>query len=320
VGVEKDYLCRKNSLVYSIVVCTKNRPDEIRSFLENLRSQQSDSLKMVIVVDGSAENDGLQRYLSEGPTIDFNSELITLSTRGGKPTALNLAMTYLENNLLSLDATVFLDDDITFKLVEIEKGVRYLKENGICGLSPLIINEGDSCRRKRFMNRQSIFPQKPGALTRSGENRGINAHNIQGKWKKTDWLPGGASIYDWNKIRLLRFSEQLENPDLNGYALGDDVDFSIRASEKGVLGCLQEIQVIHSSPSSSYRNPTAIAIATGRWKAFLVTQYPDKFSKLSVVTREIMRSFWRSIFRAKPKISWHFLINFLQEFVKHTKY
>jgi GT2 family glycosyltransferase len=319
VVAKKASLSRENPLFYSIVVCTKNRPDEMKSFLENLSSQQSDSLVVVVVVDGSAENYKLQGSVSEKPRSHFNPKIVTLCTSGGKPTALNLAMTYLENNSFSLAATVFLDDDITFNLVEIEKGVRYLKENDVCGLSPLIINEGDSCRRKRFMNRQGIFPQKSGALTKSGENHGINARNIQGEWKNTDWLPGGASIYDWNKIKLLRFSEQLENPDLNGYALGDDVDFSIKASEKGVLGCLQEIQVIHSSPASSYRNPTAIAMATGRWKAFLVNQYPDKFSKICIVTMEIMRSLWRSIFRAKPKPSWHFLIDFLYAFHKHTK-
>ena len=316
---ENANLFDENSFRYSIVVCTKNRPDEIKSFLNSLTIQRSDSLALVIVIDGSAENNGSHRSTSEKLTHHFNPKFVTIRTSGGKPTALNLAMTYLENNAISLDATVFLDDDITFKLIEIEKGIRYLKEKNVCGLSPLIINEGDFCRRKRFMNRPGIFPQKPGALTKSGENRGINAHNIQGEWMNTDWLPGGASIYDWNRIRQLRFSEQLENPDLNGYALGDDVDFSIRASEKGVLGCLQEIQVIHSSPASSYRNPIAIAIAKGRWKAFLVTQYPDRFSKVRIVTMEIMRSFWRAFFRANPKSSWHFLINFLREFHRHTK-
>jgi glycosyltransferase involved in cell wall biosynthesis len=314
-----DLTDQSSRIFYSIVVCTKNRPREIENFLHNLRNQESDFLQDVIIVDGSSEvstfNATERNYENNSPYTD----IVYLRTTGGKPTALNIALRKLEALSVYLDAIVFLDDDITFQLEDLEKGIRYIKRKDLCGLSPIIINEGDICFRKRSRNRIRLFQKDSGVLTRAGDNFWINDRNIIGEWQKTEWLPGGAAIFDWSKIKFLTFNEQLENPKLMGYALGDDVDFSIKASSKGELGCLQTIQVIHTSPPGSYRNPITIAMARGRWKAFLVTEYPNKFSKFSVIAAEIISASARALFKAKPVISWRCLAVFLREFFKYLK-
>jgi GT2 family glycosyltransferase len=284
-----------------------------------LSNQESDFLQDVIIVDGSSEVSTFNVTEREHENKLPYRDLVFLRTTGGKPTALNLALRKLETSSDYLDAIVFLDDDIAFQLEDLEKGIRYIKRKDLCGLSPIIINEGDTCSRKRSRNRIGLLQKDSGVLNRAGDNFWINYRNIVGEWQKTEWLPGGAAIFDWSKIKLLTFNEQLENPKLMGYALGDDVDFSIKASSKGELGCLQSIQVIHTSPPSSYRNPITIAMARGLWKAFLVTNYPNKFSKFSVIAAEIIGALARALFRPKPIMSWRCLAIFLREFFKHVK-
>lgn len=192
--------------------------------------------------------------------------------------------------------------------------------NDLCGLSPVIVNDGDTCFRIQSRNRVSGFPfRKSGVLTKSGDNRWFNYRNIKAKWLNSEWLPGGAVIYDWTKIKNLSFSEELENKNLMGYALGDDVDFSMKARVQGDLGCLQEIQVIHSSPVTSYRNPEKLAMARAKWKAFLVNQYPLKFSRNRVVLVEIFRAIWHGVFKGKLKIAFSSLYIFLREFISESK-
>ena len=282
--------------------------------------QESQFLDSVVVVDGSTDSNFKSEIKLQEEIFLLKSNITFLTTNGGKPTALNVSLKYLRESGMLLDAVVFLDDDISFRLEDLEKGIKYLKNNDICGLSPVIVNEGETCSRFQNRNRESIFPfRKSGVLTKAGDNRWFNYRNIHKNWLDSEWLPGGAVIYDWSKIKNLSFSEQLENPDLLGYALGDDVDFSIKASAYGKLGCLHEIQVIHSSPLSSYRNPNKFALARAKWKAYLVFQYPLKFHTHRVVLMEVSRAIWHGAFKGKPKKSYLNLSIFLSEFMRQTK-
>ncbi len=316
----KSQINRTFSYCYSIVVCTKNRPGEISKFLQHLTTQHSIYLKSVIVVDGSTESASQGQVVNQDNLSLLYPQVIFLGTTGGKPTALNLSMKFLSESKTPIDAVAFIDDDISFHLDDLETGIRFLKNNNLCGLSPIIVNEGDTCNRKRYRNHEGIFSyRKSGVLTKSGDNRGFNYRNIKGNWRKSEWLPGGAVIYDWPKIHTLSFNQQLENSALNGYALGDDIDFSIKARNAGDLGCLQEIQVIHSSPLTSYRNPNLMAMARGKWKAFLTSQYPEVFSRHRVLLVEILRAIWHGVLRGKPKASYSCLNIFLREFAKESK-
>ena len=302
---------------YVIVVCTKNRPTEIREFRKNLIGQVSKSLKEVIVVEGSdqtidfANND--QR--NDISVTHFNWTL--LQTSKGKPSALNLALDYLASREEKFAAIVFIDDDIHFALSELEKGICFLLENNLCGLSPLVINEDDVCSLNNSDLQQKIRFQKEGKLSPNGENYWINQRNIQREWVMTDWIPGGTSIFNWEKIRRLRFSSVLENPILDGYALGDDVDFSARASEFGQIGCLTTIQVIHSSPKSANRDFFKIVQARGRWKAFLLRQFPTRISFVRVIVFESTRALWHLLNKRKFSRAYREIYVFLREFLRH---
>lgn len=298
-------------------MCTKNRPNEIRAFKANLDCQVSNNLKEVILVDGS-DLDVIQNKVNELENCvltKYNWKY--LRTDNGKPSGLNVAMDYLESKEETYDAIVFLDDDIYFSTKQLELGVIFLLENHHCGLSPLIINENESCK----LNRSSIGIKdiflKQGKISSAGENSWINQHNVQNTWFTTDWLPGGAAIYNWKMIQELRFSPELENSMLGGYALGDDVDFSIRANAFGDIGCLTTIQVIHSSPVSSHRDFLKIVQARGRWKAFLLRRFPNRFSLTRILALELIRVCWHLINIRKYPGSSREIHIFLEEFLRH---
>jgi GT2 family glycosyltransferase len=304
---------------YSIVVCTKNRPVEIQNFKRNLSVQLSENLREVIVVEGSSE------LVIDPPdileSIQSSEQIIwtQLKTTGGKPSALNCAMEYLDSNSQKYSAVVFLDDDIHFNLDQVEQGITFLHANNLCGLSPLVINESDRCVLNPLGSGWNTVTQREGKFTEYGENHWINQCNLRQNWITTDWLPGGASIYKWEKIQKLRFSPELENSKLGGYALGDDVDFSLRASNNGEIGCLTTIQVIHSSPLSANRDYLRIVQARARWKAFLLRKFPDKISLSKILLFELLRSVWHIINIRKYPRAHREIDIFLREFLRHLE-
>jgi hypothetical protein len=152
---------------------------------------------------------------------------------------------------------------------------------------------------------------------RLGKITGLINWILHQEWIKTDWLPGGAVIFNWQKISHMSFSSSLENPALGGYALGDDVDFSFRASSYGNIGCLTTIQVIHSSPISAQRDYLRISQARGRWKAFLVNHFPRKFKVQNVILLELVRFFWHVMNFRKYPYAHKELFLFLREFLRH---
>jgi GT2 family glycosyltransferase len=298
-------------------VCTRNRPNEIEAFKENLNHQASQTLREVILVEGSNQKGEFTMKNSRDDYSKSHFDWKFLRTTKGKPSALNVAMDYLESKTEKYTAVIFLDDDINFSLCEIEKGITYLLDNNYCGLSPLIVNENDTCnvskspvgfRWKRFQE---------GAINSAGENFWVNQNYIQRRWVATEWLPGGATIYNWEKIEKLRFSPELENIALGGYALGDDVDFSLRASAFGEIGCLTTFQVIHSSPMSAQRDFLRIVQARGLWKAFLLKKFPGKISLTKLLVYEFTRSIWHSINLRKYPGAHREITIFLREFLRH---
>jgi GT2 family glycosyltransferase len=300
-----------------IVVCTKNRPDEIQAFQVNLNRQVSQYLKEVIQVDGSNLESEFNPRKPRAEISLNHFEWKLLPTKNGKPSALNVAMDYLESKVEKYTAVIFLDDDIYFSLVELEKGISFLLENDLCGLSPLIINENDTCTLSKSRFGSKSPRPKEGKVNSAGENSWINQGDIQRKWVTTEWLPGGAAIYDWEKIKKLRFSPELENPKLGGYALGDDVDFSLKVSDLGEIGCLTTIQVIHSSPLSAHRDFLRIVQARGRLKAFLLQKFPKKFSLTKILAYESARSIWHLRNIGKYPSAYREITIFLREFLRH---
>lgn len=288
-----------DDLQLSLVVCTKNRPHQISLLLDSLRDQTPHNFSSIIIVDGSSSDDTekVVRFSSEFRNKDTN--FIYLRTCGGKPSGLNLAIDYIDQHLTSTDGVLFCDDDIYFRVSDFYYALEYLLQNNLCGLSPLIINENSIVEVNSRLLKPPYKRKLEGTITKSGNNVWVNMiFGEEDEWVGTSWLPGGVTLYDFQKIRGLHFSTELENSTLNGYALGDDVDFALRALDRGQIGVLRSVQVIHSSPLTTPRDEVKLAEASGFWKAHLVNNYPKKVSQIGVFGFELSR-FILELFRSR---------------------
>lgn len=305
----------ESKLDFTIIVCTKNRPLQIESVVKQVRQQICPELKSLIVVDGSDTVDTESKLRLMKDSWPDGSKLEYIRTKGGKPTALNLSMNQIDSESEKPFALLFFDDDIHFNLQDFVSGMTFLYEHDFCGFSPLIINEGEKSSTHGRLNVFGLFPKRHGAVTKAGNNNWINANFInEAPWVETSWLPGGAVMYRFEKVSDLRFCEKLENPLLQGYALGDDVDFAMRASERGKIGCLRNFQVIHSPTQDSVRQPIKFAMAQGRWKAHLTSEFPERILFTRVVIVQVVQSIWKFLRgnrSAKPFLELHsFLVSF----------
>ena len=286
--------------------------------VKQVRQQICPELKSLIVVDGSdtAETESKFRILKN--SWPDGTKLEYIRTKGGKPTALNLGMNWINSESEKPFALLFFDDDIHFNLQDFVTGMTFLQIRNFCGFSPLIINEGEISSTQGKGNIFGLFRKRQGAITKAGNNNWVNANYInETPWVETSWLPGGAVMYCFEKVSDLRFCENLENPLLQGYALGDDVDFAMRASERGKIGCLRNFQVIHSPTPDSARQPMKIAMAQGRWKAHLASEFPGRILLSRVVLAQVIQSIWRFLRRNRSAEPFLELNSFLQSFFLH---
>jgi GT2 family glycosyltransferase len=90
--------------------------------------------------------------------------------------------------------------------------------------------------------------------------------------------------YRTQKIGLNRFSIELENGPSGGYALGEDVDFSIRI---GKLGLIENLCIEHKQAPSVRDSSRVMSRAIGRWHGYLIRNHPEKVSFFRTITLDI---------------------------------
>lgn len=210
----------------TVVIPTCNRPTELNTLLDALLKQDV-SIDQVIIVDSSDQVTDL------GVAKIGQSNLHHL-TVGVKSAAIQRNIG-IENVVENCKFLCFLDDDVIPGPSYVSKLVYGLESNGGCGISGIAINPQSHAEFRtrpqdafgaiqRFFGLDSL---RDGKLLRSGVN--IPVRDYSGSIRRVDWLIG-CSIWDFKKIKLLRFEG-----DFMGASLSEDVIFSVRASKFGEL-------------------------------------------------------------------------------------
>lgn len=227
-----------------LVVCSKNRGEELKRLFKSLRNC-ANKPAVALLIDGSDEDkfdyfEDLQR-LSEN---SFDLEIIRFATPG-LVMARNRALDEIESRSPSSSEAVvhFVDDDVIFTpnyFHEISKAMDQSQLAGACGrtLMPRIPR----------IPAPKFHPRNPGRLSRLGI---AVAHWTSSKPSKVEWLPGCSMSYRVNAIRGMRF-------DTGRQALpaGEDIEFSSRvASEVGPLGYIPNALIWHMMSDLNRPNP-----------------------------------------------------------------
>jgi GT2 family glycosyltransferase len=236
-GAHADVLARG----VSIVVCTYRRPDSMARLLASLAAQDS-RLREVLVVDASpdAEAAPTRELLARSPNIaDRVRYWQVTGGRRGLTRQRNFGLQYVTSDLV-----LFLDDDVVLQ-PECVREMEEAHRSGGPGIAGVGCCSDDWFAAPpvlwRLRRALGIVPSlKSGRYWRSGISTPWGFEAPTGRLVDGDWLPGCAMMWRTDVVQAVRFDETLE-----GYAQGEDLEFSLRARARGRLVMLGMARLRH---------------------------------------------------------------------------
>jgi GT2 family glycosyltransferase len=253
----------------TVVVCTRNRLDSLQLFFKSCKSLLENENVDIVIVDSSNPPLRLQdlEITSKKECDAFRVKVI--HEMPGIPRARNFALKEVKTDLVT-----FVDDDISlpnnFSELIFEHFNNYPQTAGV---GPRIsgmyenfqITENDGLFSKMYKRRVS---RSFGKLTAYGENFWFPGKSAPGL-ALCEWLPGCCMTYNFKVLEELIFNDSLENGPGKSYAVGEDVDFSTRASKFGPLYFIGSILIEHREEPGSRDNRILMAKARGSFRAYL---------------------------------------------------
>lgn len=214
----------------SVVVCTRGRPEPLAALLESLRDQRlaPDEVIVVDASDGSTSENVTARF-ADGGGEGFSIRYVRVSGElRGLTRQRNLGA-----GLASRDLTAFFDDDVVVGEGCLEAMERVLREGGgtIVGVGASVVSADKPSRGIWYLRRLLwlVTSLQPGRYCGSGMSTPWDAE-VFDETTVVDWLPGCGMLWPTRLVRAQQFREEFE-----GYAQGEDLEFSLRAALFGDL-------------------------------------------------------------------------------------
>lgn len=273
------------------VICTRNRLHDLERALDSVYSQERrpDQTLVVDSSDGS-ESEEMMRQMARERGWD---SLTYLRSARGLTLQRNVALEWIRDSG-HLDVVHFFDDDVTLDPDYCMHIVRTFElMDWVVGAGGAIygsVRGAPSFLARVFLRDAS----KPGAVLKSGYN--IGAFETPDTIP-VDWMPGCGMSYRVAALDGLTFDESR-----TGYALGEDVDFGLKAAARGALLHVAEAKLVHHlSPVNRHTRPKlAEAGVLNRWQ--LAVDHPQRVKKSLVLYSafgEMLVYFVRGILKLK---------------------
>jgi GT2 family glycosyltransferase len=215
----------------TVAVCTYRRSRALSRFFDSLQNQLTRPERLVIV--DASPDDETERMLKSYPRVQQLAECVLYFRVTGPLKGLtrqrNFALRWVHTDLV-----VFFDDDVVLSpgcLREMETVFRK-SGDGIVGVGAL---DGHAPARPRLLWRvrrllHIVSSLRPGTYCRSGISVPWSISSSSETTVEGDWLPGYAMMWKTSAARDTRFYEGFD-----GYAQGEDLEFSLRMKRKGKL-------------------------------------------------------------------------------------
>lgn len=224
----------KQELFIVLIICTKNRLDDLKSkslySLQNVRYNNFE----VIVLDAS-DNNRVSDHLKKN-SYEYKTTYVK-AKKAGLASQRNESLKYLKSNYGDeIDIVLFCDDDIVFyennlkslnelfKNAEINSGAIILKDKKIRTKS----NFNLKYRVTNMFN--IIFNNIHYSTMRKVLKSGAITFDLYNKNLYAEWLNGGFMAYRYELIKNRKFNEELQL--YGGHAYGEDVEFSYKFHRK----------------------------------------------------------------------------------------
>jgi GT2 family glycosyltransferase len=236
----------------AVVICTQQRPQSLKRFLDSLATQdrRPDDL---IIVDAS-EDDATEELLREYPDIAALADRCLYFRVSGSLKGITHQRNFALN-WVAVDLVVFFDDDVELLpgcLREMER-VHRDADHPVAGVGAFMRNQAwplsDSWVWRTRRRLGVVSNIQPGRYHRSGISIPWNLPQAEGLIEG-DWLPGCAMMWKTALAREVGFYEGF-----TGYAQGEDLEFSLRARKYGKLFITGAAHVIHYYESSGRPEP-----------------------------------------------------------------
>lgn len=254
----------------ALVIPTRNRIDDIKRCLASIEAA-SHVPNRILVVD-SSDGRETEQYCAQS-----HLPITYIKAPRGWIIQRNIALAEIQEQIVH-----FIDDDVEVEPDYFRELVQALRDSpqaaGVGGAvaSP---DGANIVNRPTLIGRLALKESlHPGRVLRSGHNIGSfdspKAINV-------DWLPGCSMSFRMSAIRGLKFDERRED------IPGEDVDFGLRALERGPLIFTPAARLIHHvSPTNRHDYPWWVrGSVRNRW--MLAVDFPHRVSRGLVVYSSI---------------------------------
>jgi GT2 family glycosyltransferase len=235
---------------FSVIICTYKRAPSLKRLLDSLAIQDR-TPDALIIVDASPDAETEQVVKNRTDSENLGITLLYLRVRGplqGLTRQRNFGL-----GMVNTDLVAFFDDDVVFApgcLSELEKTHRRMSDE-VVGVGAYISNSSRSPSTLwRVRHHLRMVPSlEPGRYFGSGISVPWSFLPPTDKAVEVDCLPGCAMTWKTSVVRELGFHSGFD-----GYALGEDLDLSLRALRKGKLVLAGAAQLKHLHEPSGRPN------------------------------------------------------------------
>lgn len=220
---------------FAFIIATKDRPEEIRTLMQNL-VDQSIHPSEVIIIDAS-------KISNENVVSEFQMLKIKYLHYAGEPSASAQRNLGIRAVNPGIDLIGFLDDDCTLEEGALEKMMRFWDKapSNVGGCSFNLRNPAPAGNRKIRCNSITrwlgIYSDIPGVVTRSGW--GTITGTVD-KDLEVKWVPSTAVVW-----RKQIFNTEYFEEFFKGYSYLEDLDFSYNVSKSYRIMILADAGYYH---------------------------------------------------------------------------
>lgn len=229
----------------AVIICTRNRPDDLRSTLQSIAQQKGAANRRVHVVDAS---DPAMRSQNHASITQLRREHPWSHHHYDDPPSLsqqrNVGISLLSS---SIDVVHFLDDDVTLHAGYFQHLTQALHENpSLSGVGGIVYEEMRSSPPEdvSLPKRLFLLDGPPGEMLSSGHaptaQRYPPSHPPPTEQIPTAFLNGCSASYRQDILAETKF-----DPLLEAHSLFEDLDFSYRVSQSHELRVIPEASLEH---------------------------------------------------------------------------
>lgn len=251
---------RPDDSTEAVVICTRNRPDELAETLRSVAAQEGAAHRLVLVVDGSdpipakRTEQVLLRLRDAGLPVQYHRY-------SGPPAGTRQRNKGVDLLPTSVQFVHFIDDDASPQAGYFDLLTGALRQHpSLLGVGGLISLPADSSTNPRSNATLSHLLQRLFLLRANQPSRVLPSGQTTPAWpapnpglQPAEWLSTCASTY-----RRTVFSRHRFDPDVEGPSPRlEDLDFSFRVAQDGPLAVHPSAACVHRRSSQNRRRTAA---------------------------------------------------------------